>query len=121
MVHIETRSGSAYKTLKTLFKNDFEPKKGHTMKIPLIGNHVTIDNSSIYWDWNSIHEENPEEAVLDVAPNMVFVEVNGQRRASFDPRKVKRLWISVQGGLFQKDNYTETYFLYFGCEAKDFY
>ena len=102
MVTIKTRSGSAYETLWKLFKNDFEPEKGYPMRIPLIGNHVTLDNTLIYWDWHSVHEKNNEEAVLEIAPNIIFVEVNGQRRGSIDTKHLKRLWISVQGGLFQK-------------------
>ena len=48
MVTIKTRSGSAYETLWKLFKNDFEPERGYPMRIPLIGNHVTLDNTLIY-------------------------------------------------------------------------
>ena len=121
MVTIKTRSGSAYETLWKLFKNDFEPERGYPMRIPLIGNHVTLDNTLIYWDWHSVHEKNNEEAILEIAPNIIFVEVNGQRRGSVNTKHLKRLWISVQGGLFQKDEYTESYFLYFGAEEKDFY
>ena len=121
MVTIKTRSGSAYKTLRTLFDNDFEPEKGYSMKIPLIGNHATINHELIYWDWHSVHEENPEEAILEVYSNGIEIRVNGHLRAMISPKHLKRLWISVQGGLFQKDNYTESYYLYFGAEEKDFY
>lgn len=121
MVTIKTREGSAYKTLWKLFEDDFKPKRGYPMRIPLIGNHVTLNNTLVYWKWNSVHEDNEEEAILDIAPNIIFVEVNGQRRASIGTKHLKRLWISVQGGLFQEDDYTESYYLYFGAEEKDFY
>ena len=115
MVTIKTRKGSAYKTLKTLFNNDFEPEKGYPMRIPLVGNHITIDFNTMYWD-----SENKEEAVLDVSSNIIFVEINGQRRVSFSTKHVKKLCIRVQGGLFQEDNCTELYHLYFGAEEKEF-
>ena len=120
MVTIKTRKGSAYKTLKTLFNNDFKPEEGYPMRIPLVGNHITIDFNTIYWDWDSVLSENKEEAVLDVSSNIIFVEINGQRRASFSTKNVKKLCIRVQGGLFQEDNYTESYHLYFGAEEKEF-
>ena len=121
MVTIKTRKGSVYETLKTLFNDDFKPEPGYPMRIPLIGNHVTINHSRFYWDWESVHADNKEEAILDLSYNIIFIEVNGERRVAIDTKDVKRLWISVKGGLFQKDDYTETYFLYFGAEEKDFH
>lgn len=120
MVTIKTRKGSAYETLKLLFYEDFKPKKGYPMRIPLIGNNITIDFNTLYWDWNNIYAENKEEAVLDVSSNIIFVEVNGQRRLSFPTKGVKKINMQVRGGLFQKDEYTEPYRLYFGAEEQDF-
>lgn len=123
MVTIKTRSGSAYKTLRTLFDNDFEPERGYPIRIPLMGNHIKINHCSFYWKGHNFleKEEEEEEAILDVASNVLFLEIDGQRRAIVDIKNIKKLYIQVQGGLFQKDNYTESYYLYFGAEEKDFY
>lgn len=119
MVHIKTRAGSVVSCLEKLFPEFKE--EGRAMKIPLIGNHATIDGGRVYWRWNSVHEENEEEAVLEVYPNGIDIRVNGRLRYSGEPHLIKRLWIDVKGGIFQKDEYTEGYFLYFGCTEKDFY
>jgi hypothetical protein len=123
MVTIKTRSGSAYKTLRTLFDNDFEPEKGYPIRIPLMGNHISINHSNFYWKGHNFleKEEEEEEAILDVASNVLFLEIDGQRRVIIDIKNIKKLYIQVRGGLFQKDNYTESYYLYFGAEEKDFY
>ena len=123
MVTIKTRSGSAYKTLRTLFDNDFEPEKGYPIRIPLMGNHISINHSNFYWKGHNFleKEEEEEEAILDVASNVLFLEIDGQRRVIIDIKNIKKLYIQVRGGLFQENNYTESYYLYFGAEEKDFY
>ena len=123
MVTIKTRSGSAYKTLRTLFDNDFEPEKGYPIRIPLMGNHISINHSNFYWKGHNFleKEEEEEEAILDVAYNVLFLEIDGERRVIIDIKNIKKLYIQVRGGLFQENNYTESYYLYFGAEEKDFY
>ena len=123
MVTIKTRSGSAYKTLRTLFDNDFEPEKGYPIRIPLMGNHISINHSNFYWKGHNFleKEEEEEEAILDVASNVLFLEIDGERRVIIDIKNIKKLYIQVRGGLFQENNYTESYYLYFGAEEKDFY
>lgn len=123
MVTIKTRSGNAYKTLRTLFDNDFEPEKGYPIRIPLMGNHISINHSNFYWKGHNFleKEEEEEEAILDVASNVLFLEIDGQRRVIIDIKNIKKLYIQVRGGLFQENNYTESYYLYFGAEEKDFY
>ena len=121
MVYMESKEGSAYKVLKILFEKDFKPEMGYPMRIPLIGNHATIDQTTIYWDWESVHVENTEEAELVVYSNGIEIVVNGEIRALIRPRHLKRLLISVQGGIFQNEDYTEPYYLYFGSQRKDFY
>lgn len=123
MVTIKTRSGSAYKTLRTLFDNDFEPEKGYPIRIPLMGNHISINHSNFYWKGHNFleKEEEEEEAILDVASNVLFLEIDGERRVIIDVKNIKKLYIQVRGGLFQENNYTESYYLYFGAEEKDFY
>ena len=123
MVTIKTRSGSAYKTLRTLFDNDFEPEKGYPIRIPLMGNHISINHSNFYWKGHNFleKEEEEEEAILDVASNVLFLEIDGERRVITDIKNIKKLYIQVRGGLFQENNYTESYYLYFGAEEKDFY
>ena len=123
MVTIKTRSGSAYKTLRTLFDNDFEPERGYPIRIPLMGNHISINHSNFYWKGHNFlkKEEEEEEAILDVASNVLFLEIDGERRVITDIKNIKKLYIQVRGGLFQENNYTESYYLYFGAEEKDFY
>ena len=123
MVTIKTRSGSAYKTLRTLFDNDFEPERGYPIRIPLMGNHISINHSNFYWKGHNFleKEEEEEEAILDVASNVLFLEIDGERRVITDIKNIKKLYIQVRGGLFQENNYTESYYLYFGAEEKEFY
>lgn len=121
MVYMESKEGSAYKVLKILFEKDFRPEMGYPMRIPLIGNHATIDQTTIYWDWESVHAENTEEAELVVYANGIEIVVNGEIRALIRPKHLKKLLISVRGGIFQNEDYTEPYYLYFGSQRKDFY
>lgn len=112
MVTIKLDKGKAYDGLKILFK-EFE-KKGYGLFIPLNGDHIVIDDGSVYWEWED------KEVILEVCTNDMRLKVDGNTRYIIDPRNIRRLWIKVKGGVFNENEFITPYYLYFGANESDF-
>ena len=109
MVKIEQLSkGHQYDDLRMLFPSllDKDENGREYIGLKLVGNHITINGVSYYWE-NDFISQNPkpsEDARIKLYPNSFELIIDGRRRIICHPKEIKTLFVLCNGIFTKKGN-----------------